>query len=195
MVEYKIIINNGNEAFGTTGKTLSVEEKPRTVSVDFLADAIHSQNELVSKRLAAEVLSTFGAISARLMAEGLAIQFQQDGKAILRLYADTKIKDGNINLERARQLTGEPELTEAQMVERAGEIVRLAGVKVRAYAEVEQKFTEAIASFNPQVSLVGIEEKAYVERTNSNAGGSGSGDNQGGDNGGGDDLNPGENDG
>ena len=62
MVDYKVFVNQGVEAFGTSGKTLSVEEQPRTISEDFLADAIHSQNELIPKRTVKEVLSIFGRV-------------------------------------------------------------------------------------------------------------------------------------
>lgn len=164
MVDYKIYVNNGVDAFGTTGKTLSVEEQPKTVSVDFIADAIHSQNELISKRLAAEVLAIFGTVAARMMAEGLALQFQNDGKAILRLYADAKIRGGNINLERARQLTGDRQLEEAEMVSRAGEIVSLAGIQLRAYAETEQRFNDMLKSYSPQLRLAGVVERPRIER-------------------------------
>ena len=171
-VDYKIFINNGVDAFNTTGKTLSVEEQPKSVSVDFLADAIHSQNELIPKRTAKEVLSLFGVVAARLMAEGLAMQFTDDGKVLLRVYADAKIKGGNINLARARELTGDASLTEEQMVSRAGEIVALAGVQIRAYAEVQQKFNELLQSFNPSPHLDGIVERARIERKDGEGGGS-----------------------
>ncbi len=179
-VDYRIFINNGVDAFNTTGKTLSVEEQPKSVSVDFLADAIHSQNELIPKRTAKEVLSLFGVVAARLMAEGLAMQFTDDGKVLLRVYADAKIKGGNINLARARELTGDASLTEEQMVSRAGEIVALAGVQIRAYAEVQQKFNELLQSFNPSPNLSGIVERARIERKDGEGGGS---DNQGGNGG------------
>lgn len=179
MVDYKIFINNGNEAFGTTGKTISIEETPKTVSVDFLADAIFSQNELVPKRLVKEVLSTFGTVAARLMAEGLALQFQNDGDVLLRLYADAKIKGGNINLTRARELTGDATLTEEQMVARAGELVGLAGIQLRSYAEVQNKFNELLKSYKPTPNSTGVVERARVERVNGGTTNEG-GDNQGG---------------
>lgn len=179
MIDYKIFINNGNEAFGTTGKTISIEEQPRTVSVDFLADAINSQNELIPKRTVKEVLSIFGTVASRLMAEGMALQFQNDGDVLLRLYTDARIKDGNINLARARELTHNPELTEEQMVARAGELVGLAGVQLRAYAEVQTKFNELLKSFKPQPNATGVVERARIERKNGE-GGTGTDDQQGG---------------
>ena len=193
MIDYRIFINNGNEGFGTTGKTLSIEEKPRTVSVDFLADAIHSQNELIPKRTVAEVLSIFGTVACRLMAEGLALQFQNDGDVLLRLYTDAKINGGNINLARARELTGNAQLTEDETVSRAGELVGLAGVQLRAYAEVQQKLNELLKSYKPQPNQVGIVERAYVEKKDGvGAEGDNSGSGQGGNSGGGGNGNEGE---
>ena len=192
-IDYRVFVNNGNEAFGTTGKTLSIEEQPKTVSIDFLADAIHSQNELIPKGVAREVLNIFGLVAARLMAEGLALQFQNEGNVLLRLYTDAKIKGGNVNLTRARELTKQPELTEEQMVARAGEIVALAGIQLRAYAEVQQKFNELLQSFNPSPNLVGTTERARIERTSTENSGTSenSGTNAGGGTSGGND---GEND-
>lgn len=185
MVDYKIFINNGNEAFGTSGKTLSIEEQPRTISEDFLAEEMHHANELIPKRTIKEVLSIFSEVSARLMAEGFAIQFQKDGKVSLRLYADAKIKGGNINLERAKQL--DPTVTEIT-AENASALVQKAGIQLRAYAEVEQKLTELLLSFNPAPHLTDIVERAYVEKKNS-------GGQQGGSSTDGGSTDPGSNDG
>ena len=170
MVEYDIHVNNGVEAFGTTGKTLSAEEKPRTISIDFLAEELHHANELIPQRTIREVLSIFGTVSARLMAEGFAIQFQNDGDVLLRLYTDVKVKDGNINLARARQLTGNPALTEQEMVAHASEIVQKAGVVMRSYAEVQNKFNELLHTYKPQLLLKNVVEKAYVQRTGTPSG-------------------------
>lgn len=174
MIDYRIFLNNGVEAFGTTGTTLSIEETPRTISDDFLAEEMHHANELIPKRTIKEVLSIFNDVSARLMAEGFAIQFQKDGKVTLRLYADAKIKGGNINLKRAKEL--DPTVT-AITRDNASALVQKAGVQVRAYAEVEQKFTELLQSFSPSPHLVDIVERAYVEKKNGTTGGSTSGDN------------------
>lgn len=176
MVDYKIFINNGNEAFGTTGKTISIEEQPRTISDDFLAEEMHHANELIPKRTIKEVLSIFSEVSARLMAEGFAIQFQKDGKVSLRLYADAKVKGGNINLERAKQL--DPSVTEIT-AENASSLVQKAGVQLRAYAEVEQKFTDLLLSFNPSPHLTEVVERAYVAKKDGTNGGSDTDDQQG----------------
>ena len=111
------------------------------------------------------------------MAEGLALQFQNDGQVLLRLYTDAKIKGGNINLQRARELTGDRQLEESELVQRAGEIVNLAGVQLRAYAEVQQKFNELVQSFHPVPNNIGIIERARIERKDGT--GSEQGDNGG----------------
>lgn len=188
MVDYKIQVYNGNEAFGTTGKTIAIQEQPRTISQDFLAEELHHANELIPKATVKEVLGNFAKVAARLMAEGFAIQFNNDGDVVLRLYADAKIKGGNINLERAKQLN--PEITEITN-ENATDLVQRAGVQLRAYAEVQSKFNELLQEFKPSAHAVGTEEKAYVPKKDGEQGGNtqqggGSGNNnQGGDNGGG----------
>ena len=193
MIEYNLQINNGNEAFGTSGKTITANEVVKTISTDFLAEELHHANELIPKTVVKEVLSHFAEVAVRLMAEGFAIQFMNGNDVVLRVYPDIHLKCQSINLTKARELLGEPTLTEAQMVERAGEIADKVGVTVRAYAEVQRTFTQMLQDAKPSIQRKGIVERAYVERQN----GEGTGDDtnpddntqQGsGDNGGGDDT-------
>lgn len=185
MIEYNLQINNGNEAFGVTGKTITANEVVKTISVDFLAEELHHANELIPKSVIKEVLSHFAEVSVRLMAEGFAIPFLNNQDVVLRLYPDIHLKCQSINLTKARELLNEPTLTEEQMVERAGEIADKVGVNVRAYAEVQRTFTQMLQDAKPSIQRKGIVEKAYVERVN----GEGTGDDNGGDQpaGGGDD--------
>lgn len=180
MLDYGVYINNGVEAFGTEGKTITVNEQPKVMSQDFIAEEIHHANELIPKKVVAEVLSNFAKVSARLMAEGVALQFLDGQDVILRLYADVKVKGGNINLARAKEL--DPTVTEIT-ADNAGALVQKAGVQVRAYAEVSPKYTELLKSFSPSLHMTGVTERARVERKD--------GDSQTGDNtdqqGGGDD--------
>jgi hypothetical protein len=184
MIEYNLQINNGNEAFGVTGKTITANEVVKTISVDFLAEELHHANELIPKSVIKEVLSHFAEVSVRLMAEGFAIQFLNNQDVVLRLYPDIHLKCQSINLTKARELLNEPTLTEDQMVERAGEIADKVGVNVRAYAEVQRTFTQMLQDAKPGIQRKGIVEKAYVERVNGEGG-----DDNGGDQpaGGGDD--------
>ena len=195
MIEYNLQINNGNEAFGTSGKTITANEVVKTISVDFLAEELHHANELIPKTVVKEVLSHFAEVAVRLMAEGFAIQFMNGNDVVLRVYPDIHLKCQSINLTKARELLGEPTLTEAQMVERAGVIADKVGVTVRAYAEVQRTFTQMLQDAKPSIQRKGIVERAYVERQN----GEGTGDDTnpddntqqgGGDNGGGDTTDP-----
>lgn len=176
MLEYSIQINNGVEAFGTTGKTITVNEAPKVLSQDFLAEEIHHANELIPKKVVEEVLSNFGKTAARLMAEGIAIQFLDGKDVLMRLYADVKVKGGNINLARAREL--DPTVTDITP-ENASSLVQKAGLQVRAYAEVEQKFTELLRDFKPSLQLKDVTERAYVAKKDSSDDGGG-GQQQGG---------------
>ena len=192
MIEYNLQINNGNEAFGTSGKTITANEVVKTISTDFLAEELHHANELIPKTVVKEVLSHFAEVAVRLMAEGFAIQFMNGNDVVLRVYPDIHLKCQSINLTKARELLGEPTLTEAQMVERAGEIADKVGVTVRAYAEVQRTFTQMLQDAKPSIQRKGIVERAYVERQNGEGTGDdtnsddntqqGGGDNSGGDN-------------
>ena len=198
MLEYNIQVNNGVEAFGTGDqKTITVNEAPKAVSLDFVAEEIHHANELIPKRAVQEVLANFADVAARLMAEGFAIQFVKDGNVVLRLYADMHIKGGNINLARAKEL--DPAVTEIT-TENAGDLVTKAGIAIRAKAEVEQSFTDMLLSYKPQLQRKAVVEKQKVERkdgtgTDNNDNTGEGGDNQqpasgnGGNTGGGSDEN------
>ena len=164
MIEYNLQINNGNEAFGTSGKTITANEVVKTISVDFLAEELHHANELIPKTVVKEVLSHFAEVAVRLMAEGFAIQFMNGNDVVLRVYPDIHLKCQSINLTKARELLGEPTLTEAQMVERAGEIADKVGVTVRAYAEVQRTFTQMLQDAKPSIQRKGIVERAYVNK-------------------------------
>ena len=194
MIEYNLQINNGNEAFGTTGKTITANEVVKTISVDFLAEELHHANDLIPKTVVKEVLSHFAEVAVRLMAEGFAIQFMNNQDVVLRLYPDIHLKCQSINLTKARELLNEPTLTEAQMVERAGELADKVGISVRAYAEVQRTFTQMLQDAKPSIQRKGIVEKAYVPLNSSEGGDDAGGDddNQGGgdDNQGGGALEP-----
>ena len=164
-MEYDIQINNGVEAFGTAGqKTITVNESVKTVDAKFLAHYISLHNPTIPQQTAESVLANFVECSAELMAQGNAIQLKNGQDVAMRLYPDIHIKGGNINLERARQL--DPSVTEIT-TENATQLVQKAGVTVRAYAEVEQKFTDLLLAQGASVTASGkITEKAAVQRTN-----------------------------
>jgi hypothetical protein len=183
-MEYDIQINNGVEAFGTAGqKTITVNESVKTVDAKFLAHYISLHNPTIPQQTAESVLANFVECAAELMAQGNAIQLKNGQDVAMRLYPDIHIKGGNINLERAKQL--DPSVTEIT-AENAGLLVQKAGVTVRAYAEVEQKFTDMLLAQGASVTASGkVTEKAAVQRKGTDGQQGGSTDNTGGGEGGG----------
>lgn len=190
MVDVIISINNGNEAFGTSGKTLTVNEQPKEVSLDFVAEELHHKMRHLEKEDITMVLSRFLDVSARMMAEGFGIQYvNTKDDVMLRLYTDARLDGQNINLARAKELMPDVIHTEQDMVDHAGELVALAGIKLRPYVEVQKKFHELLAEYKPKYNVKDIKEVAYIPKKDAEQGGQGTGDNTG-DNGGsgGDDL-------
>ena len=194
MFHYNIQINNGNEAFGTEGKTITVNEVVQTADLKALSREIHHENLLIPEQVAESVLQNFAKAAVNLMSQGFAIQFKSGDDVIMRIYPDMHIKGGNINLKRAQELIpGTTEITK----ENAGELVSRAGVTVRAYAECGRKFTEMLMGESSGIQRDGIVEKDRVMlKDGSEEGGD---DNQGGGTtptpdpgtGGGDNNNPG----
>ena len=172
MFYYNICINNGVEAFGTEGKTITVNEVLQTADIKALAREIHHENMLIPEQVAESVLQNFAKAAVNLMSQGFAIQFISGNDVVMRVYPDIHVKGGNINLARAQELIpGTTEIT----AENAGELVSRAGVTVRAKAECEQKFTEMLMAESSGIQRKEIVEKARVERTDSQGGGSNTG--------------------
>ena len=169
MVDVVISINNGNEAFGVTGKTITVNEQPKSVSLDFVAEELHHRMPLVPADVISQVLVGFQDVAARMMAEGFAIQgTNAKGDVLLRYYTDARLKCQSINLTKAKELMPDVVTDEATMVAHAGELIALAGVQLRPYVEVKQKFHELLSEFKPKYEVKGVVEKAYVAKTGEN---------------------------
>lgn len=177
MIEYKVFLNNGNEALGVNEKTVTANEIVKTCDESTLAREISHENPLIPEQVAKAVLENFCKAAAQLMSMGFAVQLKNGNDVALRIYPDIHVKGGNINLDRARQL--DPEVTELTL-ENAGELVSKAGVTVRVKADCQQKFTDLLQSMNVSVQRNGVTERAKVLRTDNSGGG-----NQGGNTGGG----------
>ena len=187
MIDIQISINNGNEAFGTSGKTITVNEQPKSISLDFVAEELHHRMPLVPADVISQVLVGFQDVAARMMAEGFAIQgTNAKGDVLLRYYTDARLKNQSINLAKAKELMPDTVTDEQSMVDHAGELVALAGVQLRPYVEVQQKFHELLGEYKPKYEVKGIVEKAYVAKKDG-TGTDNTGDNTGGGNTGGDD--------
>ena len=184
MIDINIFVNQGVEAFGTTGKTLTVNEQPKEVSLEFVAEELHHKMRHLEKDDITTVLSRFLEVAARMMAEGFGIQYTNTKEAVMmRLYTDARLDlpTKNINLAKARELMPDVVTDEQSMVDHAGELVARVGVKLRPYVEVQQKFHELLGEYKPKYQVKGIVERAYVERKDGEGGGN---TNTGGDNGG-----------
>lgn len=168
MIQYKVFLNNGVEAFGITEKTITANEELQTVDEQALAREITHENPLIPEQVAKAVLENFCKAAANLMSMGFAIQLKNGQDVALRIYPDVHVKGGNINLNRAKELDATvTELT----VDNAGSLVDKAGVTLRAKAECEQKFTELLLAAGAGVQRKGVVEKAMVMRKDGEGGG------------------------
>ena len=168
MIEYKGQLNMGNEALGTE-KTITANEVLRTCDTKALAREIsHASHDLIPEQIANMVLENFCKAAVEKMTEGFAIQLNAGNDVAIRIFPDIHIKGGNINLARAKEL--DPTVTELT-AENAGDLIdKAGGVTVRVRSTCMQKFTDLLEKAEYQVKRVGIETKAYIERTNSEGG-------------------------
>ena len=187
MIEYKVSLNNGIEAFGVDQKTITANEDVKTCDETALAREISHENPLIPEQVAKAVLENFCKATANLMAMGFAVQLRNGNDVALRIHPDIHVKGGNINLARAKEL--DPTVTELT-AENAGELIdKAGGVTCKVRAVVQQKFTDLLEAEGYQVKRVGTETAAYVAKKNGEAtegtedtdtGGNGGGSNDGG---------------
>ena len=168
MIDYKVCLNNGVEAFGIDQKTITANEDLKTADAQALAREINHENPLIPEQVATAVLQNFCKAAANLMSMGFAIQLKNGEDVALRIYPDVHVKGGNINLARAKEL--DPTVTELT-TENAGDLVSRAGVTLRAKAECEQKFTDLLLSLGAGVQRKGVVEKAKIMRKDDGEGG------------------------
>ena len=183
MIEYIGQINLPNPNFGTTEKTITANEQVRTCDTKSLAKEVaHASHDLVTEGIAEMVINNFCKACVDKMVEGFAIQMQNNADVMMRIFPDIHLntKSGNINLKMARELLGDPTLTEAQMVERAGELIDKVGVKVTVRATVQQKFTDLLEKEGYSVTRTGIQTATAAHQSEGGDNQGGSGDNGGG---------------
>ena len=181
MIDFLLKLNHGNEAFGTSGTTITAEEKIKTCESAELAREIAHYAEVVNERTCKFVLDNMLAAVVQKMSEGKAIVLTLDGKAALRIYPDVHLKANSINEAKALEL--DPTATEITLENAWSLAQKAGGVVVRAKAEAEQSLTDALRALKPSLNLAEKKDVARVLRKE-NQGGS---TNQGGDNNGGSD--------
>ncbi len=195
MIEYNGQINLPNANFGVTERTITANEDVRTCDIQALAREISHQNRLIPEDVAQQVLAYFCKAAVEKMTEGFAIQLTNGSDIALRIFPDVHVKGGNINLKRAKELTGNQNLTEQEMVDMAGELIDKAGVKVSVKAVAQTKFTELLESEGYQLHRKGIVTKSFEKQEdddNENTN-TGNGTTNGGTQGNNDNTNPGGN--
>lgn len=193
MIEYNGQINLPNANFGVTERTITANEDVRTCDIQALAREISHQNRLIPEDVAQQVLAYFCKAAVEKMTEGFAIQLANGSDIALRIFPDVHVKGGNINLKRAKELTGNQNLTEQEMVDMAAELIDKAGVKVSVKAVAQLKFTELLEKEGYQLHRKGIVTKSFDSNENENENENTGGDNQGGTQGNNDNINPGGN--
>ena len=166
-MKYNVQLNNGNEAFGVTDKTITANEVTETVDSNFLAHHLNLHSHgLIPENIAQLVLDNFCAVAAELMGQGYAVVLKHQGKAALRLHADIHVKGGNINLARAQELMeGVTELS----LDNATELVQRAGLTLRAKAECEPAMGVLLDQSKSGLTLNAVVNVPYVHRTASTA--------------------------
>ena len=177
MVKYNLQLNNGVEAFGTTGKTITANEVVETCDAAELAREIAHYAEVVNERTCKFVLDNLLAACVQKMSEGKAVVLTLDGKAALRIYPDVRLKAGSINLAKAKEL--DKTVTDLTMDNISDIATRAGGVVLRAKAEVEQPMTDALLKLDASARLDGNKEIARILRKE-NQGTQGGGGNPGG---------------
>lgn len=191
MIEYQGQINLPNANIGQTEKTITANEVVRTCDTKALAKEIaHQSHDLITEGIAEMVINSFCQACVEKMSEGFAIQFLNGNDVAMRIFPDVHLNtpSKNINLSRAKEL--DPTITtEAQMVEKAGELIDKVGLKVGVRAVVQQKFTELLEKEGCQLKRTGIIGVTASGGDSEQGGGDNNPDpnpnNGGGDNGGG----------
>ena len=168
MVKYNLQLNNGVEAFGTTGKTITANEVVETCDAAELAREIAHYAEVVNERTCKFVLDNLLAACVQKMSEGKAVVLTLDGKAALRIYPDVRLKAGSINLAKAKEL--DKTVTDLTMDNISDIATKAGGVVLRAKAEVEQPLTDALLKLDASVRLEGKKEIARILRKESQGG-------------------------
>lgn len=162
-LNYNLTLNLGNEGFGTQ-PTITANELPVELTPTELAREIHHENALIPESVASEVINHLMAVIARSMGEGKVIPLKVNGETFLRLYADMHLRETfDLRAAKARGFEG------TVLTEEAAALITPSDIIIKAKAEVEQKFTEAVrdAAKREGIQRKGIQRKAYVAKKDS----------------------------
>lgn len=175
--KYVLQLNNGNENFGTTGKTITANEQCEVAGYKELAEEMSHFTKLTGYDENEYVIRNLMKAIVHLICQGkrVVLPIGSDNKAAAAFHLDLHLKGGSINEAKAAEL-GFNEIT----LDNLSDIVRAAGgVKVGVAIEVEQALLDAVKAKDVEIELT---DKVNIPRIlrKDNSGG-----NQGGNQGGG----------
>lgn len=180
-LQYRAVLNQGNEAFGA-GQSISVEEVPRgTISNHDLAVHMHEKKKYIDVDLAEMVLDMRAEVEMHFIAQGFAVPTFYKGKQLSRSYADVKLKK---NIPAAEALASNPEVTELTK-ENISQFVNPADLVIRYKVETEELGNTWLRKEIEEQGIERLEasEKPFLARKENQGG---NGGNQGGNGGGSD---------
>lgn len=165
-MKYQIFINQGNEYFGTEGKTITVGEVHDNKEEKTLTTSIFDKNRLIPIQVIDDTMENFIQVIIEAAYDSKVVQLKDGNDVVARFYADINIKGGNINLARAQELIpGTTEITE----ENAAELVQKAGLEIRIRADVMPRFTEKLKDMKPKLNNVGVVTRDRIVRSDSSS--------------------------
>lgn len=185
MIKYDLKINNGVEAFGTSGKTITAEQRLEVCGADELATALSKNIEVVSPRTCKFVVDYLLETILEKMAEGKMVILPMDGKAALRVYPDVHLATDSISEDEARAL--DPSFTEITLENISDIVSKSGGVVCSIKAAAERYLTNVFRKMNPVLKLAGkrevprlLRKETVVDNGGDNNGGNGGNNNGGG---------------
>ena len=176
-LQYRPVLNQGNEAFNV-GQSISAEEAPRgTVSYDDIASHMHEKNRLIPVELAKMVLEMQPEVEMHFIAQGFRVPRYYQGKQISQAYADVKLKK-NISLAAVQAIDPSIQTLTKENIRR---FVKDEDLVIRYKVETEQLANDWLAEEIKKQGKTMVEsgEKAYIARKENQGGSSQGGGNNG----------------
>ena len=178
-LQFRPVLNQGNEAFNV-GQSISVEEAPRgTVSYDDIASHMHEKNRLIPVELAKMVLEMQPEVEMHFIAQGFRVPRFYNGRQISQAYADVKLKK-NLSLAAVQAIDPSIQTLTKENIRR---FVKDEDLVIRYEVETEQLANDWLAGEIKKQGKTMLEsgEKLYIARKENQGGSSQGGGNNGGD--------------
>lgn len=184
--KYVLQLNNGNENFGTTGKTITANEQCEVAGYKELAEEMSHFTKLTGYDENEYVIRNLMKAIVHLICQGkrVVLPIGSDNKAAAAFHLDLHLKGGSINEAKAAEL-GFNEIT----MDNLSDIVRAAGgLKVGVAIEVEQALLDAVKAKGVEIELADKINVPRILRKENQGGTQGGGTNPGGGNNNGEEI-------